>query len=1372
MQKLFKKFGITLMTFLLVLTGFVTNVSADNEEVYYNDDMSVVVMVHRNLRKQEIELDFETNTAENVNIKDIKIEEISIKNDDFRYSYAVGENGNFKFTVEYTRDVLLEKENEEPQTIQRHETFDFTVKVDEIKLPDLETASEEVVVNEVETQSPKPEIEEPQEEITITQTEALADDNSTKTINGIIVTTFDNGKRTLSELPNQNDLDLFITSDEYIMVDNETGVISIEVMKQSDGVTRAKRSSDVVTTGKKVVPAGNTVTVTWRENRSYYWQIWGGISELFVNGNRAYCLEPAIMDIVATAGASGISIDSITGVKVHPDGRLAFTPTHAQKKNIELIANYGYKYPGHQTDNYEWATKKLIWIELGWDVDGGQNVDAEMAEIRSLIAQHSAVPSWDSQTRQVKLGDIIDLSESGIDKFIVNTSLSTGIEIVEDSGNSLKVKILDKIATLVLNKKGGLDEGTSYVYSDGNSQKVAHFKYGDPVRTFIDFEGKAGNLEITKKNNFNELLEGVTYEFSENSDMSKPFSTQKTNANGKVRVDDIDEGKVIYYREKATITGHVLDTTIYQATIISGETVNQSRTNTAIEGQAKLIKTDGNQKLLEGVVFGVYKLDGTLIEELTTDANGEIITSNLRYGDYYFKEHKALSDYWTDETPIYFSIREHKEVKHVTMANKLIQVHVEWNKTNEDGLPLEGVGFGIRNTETGELVTLRYADGKEIIEESIWYTDANGDVFVKGLITAGDYELVELKPLEGYQEIAPIPFTVDDTQDYIDLGTLIGLSLNIGDIVNYWNRGDLVIQKLDKDTGLPLSGWGFNLYDLQGEFVGYYETGEDGTIRISNLKYGLYTVEEIKVNGDYGIDEDHKTQQIFIEEHGKTYTVTFENKHADIKTSASFVEREQEEPNIVTLVDVVSYTDLWIGKEYTVKGFLNDKETGLPILIDGKMIESFTTFTPTSKDGTVNVTFTFDASKLQTKTVVVFETLYRDNIEVVVHHDINDIEQTVDIPEIGTSLSFTERDKGEPNIVTLTDVVKYTGLVVGKEYTVKGYLNDQVTGLPILIDGKMIEGFTTFTPTSKDGSVEVHFTFDQNKLLTETIVAFEELYEGTRLIAFHTDINDVDQTIKVITYRILKKDIDTQEVLKDAEFTRWDDNGNVIEVKRTDENGVVEFKLFYGEINTAKETGAPLGYKLSDEVVTMDTTINEDGTLFEIEYYNELLPDDALPATGISNTPFLMIGLILTLLGGILLMMRKRKLSMVGSTTQTDTKLKWFKNTMNGLAVFATTSIILGASTVTAKADVIDDLNTLWNDAKGNIGRLAVLIGTVITSIATLILFIVFVVLLIGFVLSRRRGEDTSEKMMPLFGVLIGFAIVIALSAFGWASLI
>lgn len=137
-----------------------------------------------------------------------------------------------------------------------------------------------------------------------------------------------------------------------------------------------------------------------------------------------------------------------------------------------------------------------------------------------------------------------------------------------------------------------------------------------------------------------------------------------------------------------------------------------------------------------------------------------------------------------------------------------------------------------------------------------------------------------MEPLDGYQVIQPLKFTVDNKQNYIDLGALIGLSLNVGDVVNEWNRGNLKITKCDIDTKEALSNFGFKLYDMKNNLIGYYETGADGTVSIDNLKYGTYVVEEVKVGGDYGIDPQKARQEVFIEEHGKTYEVTFENKHA------------------------------------------------------------------------------------------------------------------------------------------------------------------------------------------------------------------------------------------------------------------------------------------------------------------------------------------------------------------------------------------------------------------------------------------------------------------------------------------------------------
>ncbi len=55
-------------------------------------------------------------------------------------------------------------------------------------------------------------------------------------------------------------------------------------------------------------------------------------------------------------------------------------------------------------------------------------------------------------------------------------------------------------------------------------------------------------------------------------------------------------------------------------------------------------------------------------------------------------------------------------------------------------------------------------------------------------------------------------------------------------------------------------------------------------------------------------------------------------------------------------------------------------------------------FTPEKSGGKVTVSFTFDSSAIkETTELVVFETLYREGVEIAVHTDIDDEGQTVKI---------------------------------------------------------------------------------------------------------------------------------------------------------------------------------------------------------------------------------------------------------------------------------------------------------------------------------------------------------------------------------------
>lgn len=100
------------------------------------------------------------------------------------------------------------------------------------------------------------------------------------------------------------------------------------------------------------------------------------------------------------------------------------------------------------------------------------------------------------------------------------------------------------------------------------------------------------------------------------------------------------------------------------------------------------------------------------------------------------------------------------------------------------------------------------------------------------------------------------------------------------------------------------------------------------------------------------------------------------------------------------VVDTVDYENLVPGKEYTLKGWLMDKATGKQLVIDDKPVTSEIKFTPNNTSGKVDIEFAFDASKLADGAeLVAFEELYKDNVLVAEHKDIDDEGQTVTIGE-------------------------------------------------------------------------------------------------------------------------------------------------------------------------------------------------------------------------------------------------------------------------------------------------------------------------------------------------------------------------------------
>lgn len=238
-----------------------------------------------------------------------------------------------------------------------------------------------------------------------------------------------------------------------------------------------------------------------------------------------------------------------------------------------------------------------------------------------------------------------------------------------------------------------------------------------------------------------------------------------------------------------------------------------------------------------------------------------------------------------------------------------------------------------------------------------------------------------------------------------------------------------------------------------------------------------------------------------------------------------------------TLVDTVSLTNLMVGRSYRLVSSAHAKnvdEDGttsdggvLPGGGEDGQAATELTFVAESESMEVVVEIPYDASGLDGRDTVAFEELYRDNVLVAVHANVDDAFQTLHVPSVRTealaeSTGSQELPAQESQVVT--DTVHLENLAVGEEYELtstihrKGVQEDGQTvdlGEVIDGDGKPVTATTVFTAEQASMDVEVSLEVDARELAGQEVVFFEELSRDEVLLAVHADINDEAQTLSV-----------------------------------------------------------------------------------------------------------------------------------------------------------------------------------------------------------------------------------------------------------------
>ena len=390
--------------------------------------------------------------------------------------------------------------------------------------------------------------------------------------------------------------------------------------------------------------------------------------------------------------------------------------------------------------------------------------------------------------------------------------------------------------------------------------------------------------------------------------------------------------------------------------------------------------------------------------------------------------------------------------------------------------------------------------------------------------------LVSHEDLEDEDQTAYVPgigTTAADGETDDHVGTVLKDN-KITDVVAYENlvKGEsyrFVGTLMDASTGKAL-------LDADGN-----EITSEKTVKIENADGEVsldFDVDASELAGHtivvfekvYLIDKTDGTKETEVAKH-EDLTDEGQSIHfPEVATKASDSKTEDHvgtSSNEQTFVDTVDVNNLVIGSEYTVKGTLMDKETGKELTgSDGKTFTAETTFTASAENEKVTLTFDIDEDILAGKTVVAFESLEHNGIEVAYHKDINDEDQSVHYPDLHTTAIDKSTDSHvglgqSEELTTIMDTVSYSNLIPGKEYTIKGSLMNQETGEAILDEeGNEVTAETTFTPEEADGTEELEFTFSATSYSGQSVVVFEDLYHNDVKVKSHADLNDEDQTVR------------------------------------------------------------------------------------------------------------------------------------------------------------------------------------------------------------------------------------------------------------------